>query len=509
MNNINKKFKIAVLINSYTLEKWKHKILNDLQNSNIADMSFFLINEKDEKNSGNFLYRLYEKLDRNVFSKSGAFKELAEEENALEMVEIPNQVQNDENNFDIILNLSKKKCPDSLKKAKYGVWFFSFGDENGFLKAPFLKELYENNPLSKCSLDALIDNEEKVLYSSYSSTNPFSLYINQNKNYWKASDFVLRCLKVGADLCVCPVQKGAHAGAPLLCYPSNLFMFIFFIKLATRMFLQKAKNKFLKEQWFIAFTNKFHSFNIINPPKNRFFADPFLIQNKQKTYIFFEDYYYEKNKGVISYMEILSNGAFSKPKTVLEKDYHLSYPFVFEEYGKFYMIPETLGNRTIELYEAVDFPEQWKLKKVLFRDINAVDSTLLKYNGKYWLFTNIAEKAGYLCDELFLFYSDSLFGQWISHPKNPIVSDVRTARCAGKIFIYNGDLIRPSQETSIRYGYSLNFNKIESLSEKAYKEKTIRKIKPESIKGNLAVHTYNSENGFEIIDGMKIIGKHI
>src|SRR5690606_21018624 len=109
--------------------------------------------------------------------------------------------------------------------------------------------------------------------------------------------------------------------------------------------------------------------------------------------------------------------------------------------------PETSENKTIELYKCVDFPYKWELSKVLMNNVSAVDSTILKHNNKYWLFCNIKENEGASSlDELFLFYSDSLQeGEWISHPLNPIVSDVSQSRPAGHIFKENGRLYRPSQ----------------------------------------------------------------
>jgi hypothetical protein len=283
------------------------------------------------------------------------------------------------------------------------------------------------------------------------------------------------------------------------------------------IFIRKAYEKlFLKEQWFIGYRKKVeldlenftkNEFTFVRPPKSRFYADPFLIKIDDKNYIFFEDFIYSKNKGVISYIELDKRGRHSKPEIVLERDYHLSYPFLFTQDNKIFMIPETIGNKTIEVYEAVEFPKKWKLRETLFNNLIAADSTLILHNDKYWLFTSMPDLGDSLEDKLYLFYSDSLFGEWKSHPMNPIISDIMLARSAGNLFYLGEDLIRPSQEKSVRYGYALNFNKIEILSESDYKETNITKIKPEFIPKNLALHTYNYNENFEVIDGMKLIMK--
>ena len=169
------------------------------------------------------------------------------------------------------------------------------------------------------------------------------------------------------------------------------------------------------------------------------------------------------------------------------------------------MIPETSQNKTVEVYEAVSFPDKWQLKQVLLENIEAADVNLFYHNNKCWMFANVAKPGISIMDELYIFYSNSPFGEWEPHVKNPVVSDCKTSRPAGRIFYLDGDIIRPSQETSLRYGYSLNFNKIEKLTENDYKEILIKKVRPGFIPKNLAIHTYNRGKNYEIIDGMKLI----
>ncbi len=165
-------------------------------------------------------------------------------------------------------------------------------------------------------------------------------------------------------------------------------------------------------------------------------------------------------------MEMDVHGVWQEPVQILEKPYHLSYPFVFEWDGVTYMIPESVENRTIDLYECVDFPLQWKFKKTLMDGVLAVDSTLLRHQGKWWLFTGIARRPKDLpLVELHLFYAhDLLAGEWHSHPQNPIVPQTDCARPAGSLFSQDGRLIRPAQDCSKMYGYGVNFFEIVTLS---------------------------------------------
>ena len=114
------------------------------------------------------------------------------------------------------------------------------------------------------------------------------------------------------------------------------------------------------------------------------------------------------------------------------------------------MIPETSANNSIELYRCKNFPTEWVFEKNIMQNVAGIDSTLFFKNDKWWLFTNLIENNGASSwDELFLFYSDSpLNDNWISHRKNPIISDVRSARSAGNFFKTNTSIIRPSQNSS-------------------------------------------------------------
>lgn len=83
---------------------------------------------------------------------------------------------------------------------------------------------------------------------------------------------------------------------------------------------------------------------------------------------------------------------------------------------------------------------------------------------------------------------------------NPVISDVRTARPAGKIFIKDGKIYRPSQDCSGRYGKAFNINQIITITETDYDEILVRKVEPEWNKSLKGAHTFNSDGGLTIID---------
>ena len=249
------------------------------------------------------------------------------------------------------------------------------------------------------------------------------------------------------------------------------------------------------------------SFTPLIPPNDRFYADPFVISSNDWTCIFIEEYEWAKRRGIISVISIDDNGCLSTPRPVLERPYHLSYPFVFKEGSEYYLIPETAQNGTIELYRSVEFPYEWRLEQVLLHNLRAADATLLWYEDRWWLFacTEPLDSARAQSDELSLFFADSFKGPWLEHPCNPIVADVRCARPAGGLFFHNGQLIRPAQDCAERYGHAINYRNVLTLNEYEYRESSAGRLEPTWMPGLLGTHTYNADDRFEVIDGLRMV----
>ncbi len=277
--------------------------------------------------------------------------------------------------------------------------------------------------------------------------------------------------------------------------------------------LQRLWKKFLFlfyiEQWSLLVARgsaetvpSWENFNLLTPPKDRFWADPFPWHVNGEDYIFYEELPYSTKKGYISCMKLGRDFEILSNEVVLDRPYHLSYPFLFEYKGHLYMLPETRQNRTIEIYRCEHFPNKWEKAGALIDNIEAVDATLLEFNGKWWLFTNVVKPGGNAYDSLYLYYSDSpISDKWIPHPLNPVLRDIKYARPAGRIFKRDEYLIRPSQDCTARYGYAINFNRIDQLSETDYKETPLTHFTPP--KDNLKIlstHTWNKSGSLHTID---------
>lgn len=407
-----------------------------------------------------------------------------------------------------------------LTAARYGVWSFHHDDNLEYRGGPPLFwEIYEQNPVSGTILQILTDSLDggHVIYRGHSSTDKSSLYRSRNPIYWKTAEYALRRLRDLNDRGMeyieslptyredAPYTRGIYRT------PHAWQMAKFLGRLFYRSFAARVSSRLhgSHPQWFLAFRQRTQAHNfddptgykLMLPPKDRFYADPFLFEKDGKTYLFLEDLRYSEGRALISCCEMNSDGTHGPIVEVLRRPYHLSYPFLFEEDGQIYMIPETKGNRTVELYRATNFPNEWSLESVLLNDIYAVDATIHQSDGKYWMFVGISNGQYSNCDELAIYFADRLKGPWTPHPANPVVSDVRRARPAGALFRDQARLIRPSQDCARAYGYAIVFSEVIALSETEYDERPIARLDPDWVKGNLGTHTYTRTGQFEVIDG--------
>ena len=236
------------------------------------------------------------------------------------------------------------------------------------------------------------------------------------------------------------------------------------------------------------------------PPADRFWADPFPVLHQGTFLIFFEELRFERDIGRISVVEVSADGRVSAPRVVLERGYHLSYPFVFQHDGEWYMMPEMAAHGVQEVFRATLFPDAWELHSVLEFERMVVDPTLHFDGVRWWLFVGTAPSTDATCDELSLYHSASPLGPWEPHVGNPVVSDARGARPAGRIFRAGDDLIRPTQDGTPSYGTAVVFKRIVRLDLEAYEEEEIGRIDPDWAPDVAGTHTINAAGPLTVMD---------
>lgn len=233
----------------------------------------------------------------------------------------------------------------------------------------------------------------------------------------------------------------------------------------------------------------------------RFYADPFPLLHDGQVTLFVEDYAHDLGKGVISAVAFGPDGPLGVPECVLEQDYHLSYPFVFEREGQVWMIPESCNAARIELFRATAFPGGWVREATLVEGIVASDATLIEHGGRWWLFATVRDGGGAFSDALHLWSAPDFRGPWSPHPRNPVLIDIASARPAGRMVVRDGALLRPVQDCRRGYGRALGIAKVTRLDPDGFAQEVETIIGTGRLWAGRKLHTLNSAGGFEFIDG--------
>jgi len=230
-------------------------------------------------------------------------------------------------------------------------------------------------------------------------------------------------------------------------------------------------------------------------------ADPFVINIKGRVHIFYEQLNLWKGKGEIMFIDDLSLKKKKRVKGIMNRSVHLSYPYMFTVNDKLYCIPETSESKQVALYEVDENNLQnFKKVKVILKDNNYVDSSIIYFQDKYWLFTSISGKHG----ELYVYHSDSPLNDFKAHELNPIKVDNYTSRSAGRLFIVNQKLYMPSQNPTKRYGGSIMINEITKLNETEFEHRTEFELLPQE-PYNKGLHTISFADDLLIVDGKRSV----
>ena len=256
----------------------------------------------------------------------------------------------------------------------------------------------------------------------------------------------------------------------------------------------------------------YFTLNIANNSEFNFTGDPFIFKHDNKYYIFSE--ILKNNKGKIAYTEIIKNEKgdyyFTDYKIVLDKSWHLSYPYIFHDKDDIYMLPEQGTEiKPLVLYKATNFPNEWE-ECITLSSHSCLDSSIFHHNGYYWIYTFDMD----LNKHVILYSKELLSTKWTLHHRSSVVDIMYNkcslhtqanwsdglihdnGRCGGYIFKHNGNIYRPIQINETRYGQGLQLNQIILLDTDEILEKCVLKLYDTNIHhisvcDNIIVFDYN------------------
>jgi hypothetical protein len=428
--------------------------------------------------------------------------------------------------LDLVLDLTCTGVQPRIdEEARLGIWSLRYGEDSLPLgPAAFVREFKRG---SAASTTALVAREglrthasgpafagSGVIYRSVGDVDPYSPARTRNAAAWKAAEFPARVLTDitagrSPNLYEAPLPRSSRDR------PSARSAVGLVIRMSGRSLREAVRRLVQRPGWFVALRvagpalaatgpNDMSGFRALDAPPGRFYADPFIVRSPAGAHLFMEDGPIGGGPARIVALDLDSSGRLkSSPMVALEAKTHLSYPFIFQDEGEWYMLPESADTQTVELFKARRFPDEWERCAVLLKNIRAWDPTLLRHLGRYWLFATVAAFGASESDELCLFWSESLLGPWRAHARNPVVSDARHARPAGRILVDDGSLVRPAQDCTGGYGRRIVLNRIDVMTEDDYRETSIGSIDPHWQPGVIRTHTYAVNDDLEALDGLR------
>ncbi|WP_266204892.1 glucosamine inositolphosphorylceramide transferase family protein [Pontibacter kalidii] len=545
------KLKVALILDQEIIPLWQYQLIETLVKSAYAEISLVLMltslatNKRCRKRAAGKKYtavvNLHLQVDRMLFGSTTNFDRPSDLKEALGQTDILSVYLKEESagsaisnskivsqinyyDLDVILQLAGDKLSgEILSVPRYGVWAYQHKVNDcpvGYMEVVNQQDTLRTDLL----LFSPFFPNGQLIYRSFMLPDHLSIINTQHAAYWRTSLAMPRILqglfKYGEGY-LQNLAKRFDTKDPkgrLEALPNPVQALTKAVSHFTYLLYRVWRKIMYRDHWFILFstqtedplTTSLSRYKRLAQPADRFWADPFLVTHAEKHYLFVEELLNRTGKGHITVVETNSNGEVLHFEKVLEKEYHLSYPFLLNHNNTYYMIPETGANRTVELYRCTEFPYKWEFVMNLMENVLTADVTLFFYNGKWWMFCCVDgtdQNIGML-DELHLYYSEELFStEWISHPCNPIITDVSRARPAGRIFMKDNKIYRPSQDCSGMYGKAININQVTALSETEYNEHLLTKILPDKGNGILGTHTYNFSDSFTVLDGFRYLRK--
>ena len=387
-----------------------------------------------------------------------------------------------------------------LNCAKYGVWSFHHGDEMRFRGAPpGFWEIYHNSKVTGAILQKLNDRLDggivlrkgqfRTINTSYSAN--FDQILAESTR-WPAQV----CLDILSGVATYFDDPPSKSTAPIYLDPTNRQLIFFYIKLKRNYLVNLYKYFFKHRHWGLGLSphpiNSFltESFDpqinfLPKPAKSHFHADPFGMICDDGTAILYEDCSNLDGLGSLGCVEVKKtlqqntcqlNENYDCEKRSLDIQFmhHTSYPFIIRHAGETYCIPETASCNKVMLFKCTSPPHSWKHIADLIVDFPGVDSSVIEFEGKWWLFnTNNQDNPN---ANLYLWYAPSLEGPWAPHLNNPVKMDVSTARPAGTPFVHQGILYRPTQDCSNDYGSGVTIQRITEISSNTFEEEQVQDL---------------------------------
>ena len=228
----------------------------------------------------------------------------------------------------------------------------------------------------------------------------------------------------------------------------------------------------------------------------KWFADPFILDyDEKKIRLLVEEFDYKLHRGRIAKLIVnREKWVVDECKIILDLPTHLSFPMIWREKGNVFVCPENYKSGGWNLYRYHDEGEPLEFVAQLSKE-KLTDATLYHDGLYYWLFSTYEPHPN--GNELTIWKSTTITGSY--NETQRVKFDENIGRNAGVIFLCQGKLIRPAQESNLSYGHSIVFQEVVMDNDKFFFKEKYRFHSPHK-KYNVGTHTFNTLGNLAVID---------
>lgn len=237
------------------------------------------------------------------------------------------------------------------------------------------------------------------------------------------------------------------------------------------------------------------SFHIVKAPKNKWYADPFILDvTSDNIIVLVEEFTYNINRGRLAKLIIDKNTyKLKSEKIILDLSTHLSFPAILRIRDSVYIYPENSASGKSTLYRFNPKDDSLVVVNTL-SDLPLTDAIITEIEGHYYLLaTKIPTQNS---NELTIYESNEKIGSY--YPIQAISLSDNTARSAGDIFVDGNKIIRPAQNCNGGYGVGLVFQEVTREDNGQIVLKELFRRSPYA--NYIGMHTYNQYKGYVIVD---------
>ena len=270
--------------------------------------------------------------------------------------------------------------------------------------------------------------------------------------------------------------------------------------------IKRISNELTIQQWNIGFTD--HNLDFISSSKklrikylkhnykNKWFADPFILNVTEKEIVLLvEEYDRNIRRGRIAKLVInRHNLRLISMRIVLDLESHLSFPVIYRDNNKIYVCPENSESGAYYKY-TYDSNSEKLVKPELIIEEPLTDAIKCIISGVPYIFST--KQPNPHGNNLYIYCDEENKDRY--KLKQEILLTDNTARGAGHFMKLNNKVIRPAQDCNKSYVGALVFQEIVKVKD-GFRINELKRIYSKSFKYGLGMHTFNTFGDIAVLD---------